>query len=317
MSFIVSLITMIAIFGILSVSLGLMTGHLGIFSMAHAALFGLGAYTYAFLTVKADASVLVAVIAAMAIAALGGAIMAIPSLRVSGDYFLVASFALQIIATSLFENWTGITGGTAGIPGILRPEFGPLSFVTDIDFMIICLVGVLVVTVLTWIAVRSPYGRMMHVIRDDETVAATMGKPIASTKVTVVMVSAAFAGFAGVLYGQFLMYISPASFEVHVSVTLVTMIVIGGMNNVWGTLVGSAIILLIPEALRTMQMPADVAGPMQQVFFGVLLVVLMFFRPQGLFGERTSSMTGKRAKTKNPTTDEVVVDQGGDLTHVA
>lgn len=299
MSFIVSLITMICIFGILSVSLGFMTGHLGIFSMAHAALFGLGAYTYAFLTVRAEVNVALAVLAAMAVAALGGAIMAIPSLRVAGDYFLVASFALQIVATSLFENWTGVTGGTAGIPGILRPEIGPLSFVTDIDFMIICFVAVALVTLLTWFAVRSPYGRMLHVIRDDETIAATMGKPIASTKVTVVVVSAAFAGVAGVLYGQYLMYISPASFEVHVSVTIVTMIVVGGMNNVWGTLVGSAIILLIPETLRMLQMPADVAGPLQQVFFGVLLVVLMFVRPQGLFGERTVSMTGKKSRRRD------------------
>lgn len=300
MSFIVSLITVICIFGILSVSLGLITGHLGIFSMAHAALFGLGAYTYAFLTVRLEVNVALAVVAAMVVAAVGGAIMAIPSLRVSGDYFLVASFALQIIATSLFENWSGVTGGTAGIPGILRPEIGPLSFVTDIDFMIICLIVVGLVTFLSWFAMRSPYGRMMHVIRDDETVAATMGKPIASTKMTVVMVSAAFAGIAGVLYGQYLMYISPASFEVHVSVTIVTMIVVGGMNNVWGTLAGSAIILLIPEGLRLTRMPADVAGPMQQVFFGALLVLLMFVRPQGLFGERTSSMTGRKSKSRKP-----------------
>lgn len=285
MTLLLSLVTSIAIFGILSVSLGLLTGHLGIFSMAHAALFGIGAYTSAFLTVKVGWDFIPALCMAMVITALAGAVMAVPSLRVSGDYFLVASFALQVVATSLFENWTDVTGGTAGVPGILRPELGPVKFYTDGSFLALCLVVLALITGFIWFLVHSPYGRMLHVIRDDETVAATMGKPIAASKVIVTMVSGAFAGIAGVLYGQYLMYISPASFEVHVSVTIVTMIVIGGMTSVFGTVVGAAIILLIPEALKLVHLPTSVAGPLEQVFFGVLLVVLMFFRPQGIFGE--------------------------------
>lgn len=294
MTWLTSILILIGIFGILSVSLGLITGHLGIFSMAHAALFGVGAYTYAYLTVEHGISWVVAALTAMVLAAAAGGVMAVPSLRVSGDYFLVASFALQVVATSVFESWTSVTRGTAGIPGILRPMIGPVDLFDDRRFVFVVLAAALLVTGLTWFIVRSPYGRMMHVIRDDETVAATMGKPIALTKVAMTMLSGAMAGFAGVLYGQYLMYISPASFEVHTSVTIVTMIVIGGMTSVPGTLVGAAIILLIPEALRYMQLSPDVAGPLQQVLFGVLLVVLMFLRPQGLFGERISTMARRR-----------------------
>lgn len=294
MTWLTSILILIGIFGILSVSLGLITGHLGIFSMAHAALFGVGAYTYAFLTVQQGFNWILAAVIAMVLAALAGGIMAVPSLRVSGDYFLVASFALQVVATSVFESWTTVTGGTAGIPGILRPAIGSVDMFSDSRFLILVAVAALAVTGLTWFIVRSPYGRMLHVIRDDETVAATMGKPIATTKVVMTMLSGAMAGLAGVLYGQYLMYISPASFEVHASVTIVTMIVIGGMTSVPGTLVGAAIILLIPEALRYFEMSPDVAGPLQQVLFGALLVVLMFLRPQGLFGERTSSMARRR-----------------------
>lgn len=294
MTWLTSIFILIGIFGILSVSLGLITGHLGIFSMAHAALFGVGAYTYAYLTVQHGINWVVAALVAMFLSALAGAIMAVPSLRVSGDYFLVASFALQVVATSVFESWTSVTGGTAGIPGILRPMVGNIDFFEDTSFLGLVGGAAVLVTALTWFIVRSPYGRMMHVIRDDETVAATMGKPIALTKVSMTMLSGAMAGLAGVLYGQYLMYISPASFEVHASVTIVTMIVIGGMTSVPGTLVGAAIILLIPEGLRYLQMSPDVAGPLQQVFFGVLLVALMFLRPQGLFGERTSSMARRR-----------------------
>lgn len=304
MTWLTSILILISIFGILSVSLGLITGHLGIFSMAHAALFGVGAYTYAYLTVQHGVDWIAASTIAMALAAAAGGIMAVPSLRVSGDYFLVASFALQIVATSIFESWTSVTGGTAGIPGILRPMIGPLDLFDDSRFVVLVLFAALLVTALTWFIVRSPYGRMMHVIRDDETVAATMGKPIALTKVSMTMLSGAMAGLAGVLYGQYLMYISPASFEVHTSVTIVTMIVIGGMTSVPGTLVGAAIILLIPEGLRYLQLSPDVAGPLQQVLFGVLLVVLMFLRPQGLFGERISSMARRRKGTTRVKTAE-------------
>lgn len=311
MTWLTSILILIGIFGILSVSLGLITGHLGIFSMAHAALFGVGAYTYAYLTVQHQVNWLVAAAAAMALASLAGAIMAIPSLRVSGDYFLVASFALQVVATSVFESWTSVTGGTAGIPGILRPELLGIDFFDDSSFLILVAVCALGITGLTWFIVRSPYGRMMHVIRDDETVAATMGKPIALTKVAMTMLSGAMAGLAGVLYSQYLMYISPMSFEVHTSVTIVTMIVIGGMNSVLGTLVGAGIILLIPEALTFFELPSDVAGPLEQVLFGALLVVLMFLRPQGIFGERTSNMARGR---KTDSTDEA--EHEGDA-HVA
>ncbi|WP_022884413.1 branched-chain amino acid ABC transporter permease [Glaciibacter superstes] len=308
MSLVISSLTLIAIFGILSVSLGLLTGHLGIFSMAHAALFGIGAYTSAFLTVKLQWDVLPALVVAVLVAGLAGAIMAIPSLRVTGDYFLVASFALQVVASSVFQNWRSVTGGTDGIPGILRPSVGPLEFFTEGAFLVLCLIAVVVVTAFTWFIVHSPFGRMLHVIRDDEMVAATMGKPIASTKVLVTVVSGGFAGAAGVLYGQYLMYISPGSFEVSTSVTIVTMIVVGGMTSVPGTLLGAAIITLIPEAFKFLQLPYSVAGPLQQVFFGLLLVVLMFVRPQGMFGELSQGQRWRRDRT-NDATESVEVGE--------
>jgi branched-chain amino acid transport system permease protein len=291
---VISLLTSISIFGILAVSLGMLTGHLGIFSMAHAALFGIGAYTFAFLTVKAEWDQIPAAILAVVVAGLGGIIMAIPALRVTGDYFLVASFALQVVATSVFENWTPVTGGTAGIPAIERPAVGSITFQGNASFLSICILALVLITALTWFVVRSPFGRMLHVIRDDETVAATMGKPIIKTKLVVTMVSGMFAGVAGVLYGQYLQYISPGSFEIATSVAIITMIVVGGMTSVIGTVVGAAIITLIPELFKLISLPTAIAGPMEQVFFGLLLIVLMFVRPQGMFGERVNR---RRAKT--------------------
>lgn len=279
-----SVATLIAIYSILSVSLSLLVGHTGIFSMAHAALFGVGAYTYAVLTVQFGWGPGPALVVALLLAALAGAVMAIPSLRVSGDYFLVASFALQVVAASVFENWTSVTGGTGGIPGIQRPAMGALDFGDNGAFLgLAVVVALLVVAVSLWL-VRSPYGRMLHVVRDDEVVAATLGKPVRFAKVSVTVLSGAFAGLAGVLYAQYLLYLSPGTFEVATSVSIITMVVLGGMTSVAGSVIGAAVIVLIPQGLRELDLASSVAGPLEQVFFGLLLILLMFVRPQGLLG---------------------------------
>jgi branched-chain amino acid transport system permease protein len=281
-----SVATLIAIYAILSVSLSLLVGHTGIFSMAHAALFGVGAYTYAVLTVQFGWGPGPALLVAVLLAALAGAVMAVPSLRVSGDYFLVASFALQVVAGSVFENWTSVTGGTGGIPGILRPTMGPLDFGDGGAFLGLCVVVALLVTAVSLWLVRSPYGRMLHVVRDDEVVAATLGKPVRFAKVSVTVLSGAFAGLAGVLYAQYLLYLSPGTFEVATSVSIITMVVLGGMTSVLGSVIGAAVIVLIPQGLRELDIASSAAGPLEQVLFGLLLIVLMFVRPQGLLGGR-------------------------------
>lgn len=292
--YILSILISIAIFAILSVSLSLLIGHLGIFSMAHAALFGIGAYTFAFTTVDKGWSAIAATAAAVLLTATAGAVMAVPSLRVAGDYFIVASFALQVVASSIFANWTSVTGGTGGIPGILRPMLGPVDLFFDQTFFYFSLAVMLVVFGLSLWLVRSPYGRMMHAIRDDEVVAATMGKPVRSTKVVVTVLAGAFAGLAGVVYAQYLMYISPGSFEVGTSISIITMVVVGGMTSVVGAVIGAAIIVLIPQLLQQVDLAQSVAGPLEQVLFGLLLVILMFTRPQGLLGDKPRNR--KRAK---------------------
>ncbi len=293
--YVLSIATLIAIYAILSVSLSLLVGHTGIFSMAHAALFGVGAYTYAVLTVQLGWGPGPALVVALLLAALAGAVMAIPSLRVSGDYFLVASFALQVVAGSVFHNWTSVTGGTGGIPGIERPTIGPLDFGENGPFLGLAVVIAAAVAAVSLWLVRSPYGRMLHVVRDDEVVAATLGKPVRFTKVSVTVLSGAFAGLAGVLYAQYLLYLSPGTFEVATSVSIITMVVLGGMTSVVGSLIGAAVIVLIPQGLRQLDIASSAAGPLEQVLFGLLLILLMFVRPQGLLGgprRRPTPQTG-------------------------
>lgn len=303
MTYLISIATLVCIYIILSVSLSFLIGHLGIFSMAHAALFGIGAYTYAILTVSYGWSLIPAILVTVLLAVLAGVLMAVPTLRIRGEYFLVASYALQLVASSVFSNWTPVTGGTGGIPGITRPAIAGLNLYNNTTFLVlVAIITAIIVAISAWI-VHSPYGRMMHVVRDDELVAMTLGKPIASTKVIVTGLAAAFAGIAGVLYAQYIFFISPESFEVAVSLTIITMVVVGGMTSIKGSIVGAVIILLIPELLRQLDISPSVAGPLVQVFFGLLIVTLMFLRPEGLLGKRwqTPGRRRRRATVEEPT----------------
>lgn len=310
-AYVLSVATLISIYAILAVSLSFLIGHLGIFSLAHAALFGVGGYAAAILTVKMGWPFLPSLIAAVFFTGLAGAILAIPSLRVSGDYFIMASFALQIVFESIFANWTEVTGGTGGIPGVLRPAIGRLDFSSDEAFLVLTSsVAILVILVSVWL-VRSPYGRMLHVIRDDEVVAAILGKAVRSTKVMVTVFSGALAGLAGVFFGEYLMYLSPDSFGVATSISIITMVVMGGMTSVVGSAVGAVVIVLLPQFLQQIDLAQSIAGPLEQVLFGLLLIILMYVRPQGLFGQslRTKGPRRPPVSTELDKSDaEVVTD---------
>ncbi|HEY8466999.1 MAG TPA: branched-chain amino acid ABC transporter permease [Solirubrobacterales bacterium] len=279
-----TLLPLIFIYAMLSVSLSLLLGHTGIFSMAHAALFGVGAYTFGVLTVNYGWALLPACLVAMLACALVSALIAAPSLRVSGDYFVVASLGMQVVVSDVISNWDSVTGGPAGLPGVTRPIIFGIDFSSDAGFLLlVAAVACLTVAVCAWV-VRSPFGRTLHAVRDDELAAAAMGKRTRTAKIVVATFAGAIAGLAGVLYAQYLFFLSPETFVLSTSITIITMMVIGGMYTVTGAALGAAVIIALPEVLKELDLEPATAAALQQMLFGALIMVFMFVRPQGLFG---------------------------------
>lgn len=303
MTYVISIATLILIYAMLAASLGLLVGHTGIFSLAHAALFGTGAYTAAILTVTYGWNFVPAFVAAIVVSAALSAVMSIPSLRVSGDYFIVASLAMQTVLASVAANWQQVTGGPAGLPGIYRPILGPIDLNGNAAYLVfVLLVATIAIALCAWL-VRSPFGRMLHAVRDDELVAATFGKPVRQAKILVTIFSGAIAGIAGILYAQYLLYINPSSFILATSILIMTMVIIGGMNSIVGNVVGASFIILLPEVLRMLALPDSVAASLQQIIFGALLILFMFLRPQGFLGGQwpTLKAWGRRLRKKEET----------------
>jgi branched-chain amino acid transport system permease protein len=285
MNFLLSYIILAQIYAILSISTNLMVGIIGIFSVAQAAIMGIGAYVYALCALKGLDFATSAAIAIM-VCAVFNILTSLPSLRLAGDYFVVTSFGIQIIASAVFINWTEVTNGATGIFGIPAPTMLGFSADTPPEFIVVSTLALVIAALVYWLMMRSVYGRMLNAIRLDEIAAAAAGRDVLRAKLGVAAVSGALAAMGGVLFASYLSYVDPTSFEIHVSVLFLTMLVVGGARTLIGSILGPFVILAIPQLLTLVELPASIVGPMRQLLYGVILVAFMLLRPQGIAGRK-------------------------------
>jgi len=284
-SFLASFLILLCIYLLLTSSLSLLVGHTGIFSLAHAAIYGVGAYTSAILTVRLDLSFWVGMVAAVAAGAALSALMALPSLRVSGDYFIVASLGMQVVVETVLRN-SKTTRGEAGLRGIRPPVlFG--DSLRGQNYLIFVAVIVAVALLLMYYVTTTPYGRVLHAIRADQSVALAVGKNVNAYKTSITVLAGAFAGLAGCLYAHYLTFLSPRTFDFSLSIYLFLLLLLGGKSRLTGVALGTVVIVALPEVLkRVFDISPAVAGPAYQVIFGASIIVLMFVRPRGLLGAK-------------------------------
>lgn len=220
----------------------------------------------------------------MAVAALVSLIVSLPSLRLRDDYFVIATFSFQMILFSIFNNWMDLTRGPLGIPGIPQPTIFSWTLQSHVGFVGLSTIFAAIAYIVVSRLSTSPLGRVLRAIREDEVFVQAMGKNILRFKVTAVAVSAALAASAGSLYAHYITYIDPTSFTVMESILVISMVIIGGAGSPWGPLIGAVVLVTLPEALRFLGLPIGVAANLRQIIYGILLVLMMMYRPQGLVG---------------------------------
>ena len=285
MEYILHILILICIYAILAVSLNLLVGYTGILSVAHAAFYGIGAYVTALMALRLETPFLLNVILSFAAAGTFGALVGIPSLRLRDDYFVIATFAFQIIIFSILNNLVSFTGGPLGLPGIPQPEIFGFQISTHIEFLILSLIFAGFVYWAAKRIVSSPFGRLLKSIREDEVFVKAAGRDVSAVKVKVFVMSASLASLAGVIYATYISYIDPTSFTVMESIFIISIVIIGGASNLKGSLVGAAFLVALPELLRFVGMPSSVAANVRQILYGALLVIMVMWRPQGFLGE--------------------------------
>lgn len=270
---------------ILAVSLNLINGFTGQFSIGHAGFFAVGAYTSAFVISLLEKSVrtvliflpdfgqnavllLIGLCAGALLAGIAGLAVGIPSLRLRGDYLAIVTLGFGEIIRVLILNINAI-GGSRGFTGI--PHLSNFFWVY---------LFVLITVVVVHNVVYSSYGRAFISIRDDEIAAEAMGVDTTRFKVTSFVISSMFAGVAGSLFGHFTMYLHPNTFTFIKSFELIIMIVIGGLGSIEGAILGAILITVILEVFREF-------GPYRLVIFSITLILIMLYRPQGILGSKS------------------------------
>ncbi|RZN09523.1 branched-chain amino acid ABC transporter permease [Bradyrhizobium genosp. SA-3] len=284
-AYLVNLATLVCINAILAITLNFIMGYAGIFSLAHAVFFGVGAYVAAFIALQWTDSLLLQLPAAMLIAGVISAALALPALRVRGDYFVAASLGFQVLAATVFSEWKSITGGIGGLVGIPPASIAGHAFGDPVEFLGLAGVTLAMVVVLTTAIVRSSFGRSLKAIRDSESAALAFGKNVALIKTLSVFYSTAICAVAGVLYADYLSFINVESFTIDASTLFMAMVIVGGIGTVWGPIVGAVLLTLLPAALTYLPfLPRTEIGSVQQMIYGLAMVLLMIFKPDGLMG---------------------------------
>lgn len=287
LNYILNLAILICINASLAVTLNFIMGYAGIFSIAHAVFFGVGAYTAAYCALHFSASLFFTVPISMLVAGVLSLALALPALRVRGEYFVAASLGLQMLAVTVFSEWKSVTGGIGGVIGIPPATVFGHEIVDPAKFLAVALLFLaLIVGVTTWL-VRSSFGRNLKAIRDSESAAHAFGKNVAAIKTLAVVVSSSLAALAGVLYASYLSFINVESFMLDTSVLIMAMVIIGGAATILGPIVGATLLMLIPSFSSYLSfLPQTEIGSIQQIIYGSAMVLLMIFHPGGLVGMR-------------------------------
>ena len=286
----VGVLTVFCINAVLALSWNLVSGYTGQFSLGHAGFMAIGAYTSALLMMKAKWPFVPAFIAAGLLSAFVGFLVGFPSLRLVGDYLSVVTLGFMYIITAILNNTTKLTGGGLGLPGIPYMTKLPTAAVT------------LVVTL--WIMsnlVNSKQGRCFVAVKEDEIAAQSVGINTTYYKVLAFIISSFFAGLGGALTGHYMMYLRPDIFSYAKTVESVSMVILGGIGSLTGSILGALFITLLPEIFRNlgtllssmgMEAAANFVRHGWMVFYAVMFLIIMLVRPQGLLGKRELTWAG-------------------------
>jgi branched-chain amino acid transport system permease protein len=270
-----TLLNFIGIHTLLVVGLNLLLGYAGQISLGHAAFFGLGAYTSGILTATYGVNPWLALLAGLAVSGLAAFLIGIPALKLRGYYLAMATLGFGIIVYIVLNEASHLTGGPSGLSGIpsLSVAGFPLNTARRLYLLVWLAVGVILA--LSANLVDSRTGRALRALHDSEAAAESLGVDTARMKLKIFIWSALYASLAGSLYAHTLNFIAPASFGFMFSIKLVTMVVLGGMASIWGSLLGAGVLTALPEVLTAFH-------DFEVIIFGAILMVVMIFLPRGL-----------------------------------
>jgi len=277
-AYVITIATIIAINAITVCGLNVIVGYAGQISLGHAAFVGIGAYSAALLSTKAGMSFWSALPAVIAISGFIGLLLGLPSLRVKDDVLAITTIGINFIVEAIFL-YIPFFGGAMGIGGIPTIMLFGLK-IKGLSFLLLCVMFLSLILFVCWWFMRSWAGLACFALREEESASSSMGISPMRFKLLAFVIGTAIAGLGGALYAHYMRFISASDFSFPVSISLLSMLVLGGMGNLWAPIIGAAILGSLPEIFRPLV-------NYRILFYTVLLLLMIRFQPGGLLGEES------------------------------
>ena len=287
-------------YGVFALGIQLNVGTTGIMNFGQAGFMAVGSYAMGIMVVKSGLSFWLALVLGIPVAIAAALLVGLPSLRLRADYFAISTLAFSEIVRIVADNWDGLTGGNLGLFGY-GDSWAEASIRIDgwlerigiaprflLPLLLVNLAILLVLTVLVALMVRSPWGRVLRAIREDEDAARALGKNTFVYKLQSLSIAAALAAIAGYMLAINISILSPASFDPVLTAYAYVIVILGGLGSYFGVVVGSFFLIFVLEATRYIELPLSDAriAALRFMIVGLVLMLLVVFRPQGLFGKR-------------------------------
>jgi len=279
----VYLLSLCCVYLMATFGLNLTVGYAGQMSLGQAAFFGIGAYIAAILTTRYGVSFWLVIPIAAVVCFIVGFALGFPALRVQHHYLAFATLGFNVLIYLIMRNEESLTGGTYGIANIKRPSMLALSFDSERAYFWLVLVALTIVAWLMWLLLRSPWGRAFAALRDNPIRAESLGINITAYTLLAFAIGAAYAGIGGVFYAALVQFVEPGTFHFATSLMMLLAVIVGGSGRFFGPVLGTVVIILLPELLRSSNLPA--LQFMQKWYlagFGVAVVALMVWLPGGI-----------------------------------
>ena len=290
-AYILRIVTVCMMYVMIALSLNLLTGFLGLMTLGQAAFWGIGAYTAAILATQMGWGMGMCMIASALMAGLLSLLVALPTMRLKGYFLTVVTLGFCEIVRLVEMNWMDLTRGPLGIAGIPSPNFFGIDLSSNRQIYYVMLVLVVVSAVIIFSIVHSRVGLAIMAIRDDDLAAASMGVNVVKYKIMVFLISTMMVGVAGAFYAHYISFIDPSGFTTAASTDMLIMAIFGGLGSIPGTILGASILTILPETIRAM-------AEYRNLVYGIIIVVLMMVKPDGILGNVNFKYIKQRAKQK-------------------
>jgi branched-chain amino acid transport system permease protein len=282
-AYLIHLLILICIYLILAISLQFSVGFTGLLNLGHIAFYAIGAYASALLALNGF-PFWFCFLSAGTLAMIFGFLLSLPTNKLKGDYLALATMGFSFVVYAVLLNWTSLTRGPLGLPGIPKPKIFGLSFSDNLSYLIL----VAIIALISYLIIKritiSPFGKVLEAIRDNELVVRVLGKNTFKMKSLALMISSFFAGIAGSLYAHYITFIDPSSFTLLQLIPVLSIVIIGGLASLEGTILATIILVLLPEPLRFIGFPSSIVGPARQILYAFLLLLILIYKPKGFYG---------------------------------